>query len=178
MLRDGYVPYMHVVTLLPFSAILIAGVVSLPIRLRQAATTVLAAVVLAGAAWLWVPGLRQITGPHETPALRAAAVWAARNIPRDKRLVVHDSIWTDLVQHYGYRQPRPVIAYKLDTDPAVAREVKRIDYLVVPNWYYGNPNNAYPSLLEARRHAVPVATFGSGADGVKVYRVNSLWTRP
>jgi hypothetical protein len=29
--------------------------------------------------------------------------------------------------------------------------------------------------MEARKHAVPVASFGRGDDGVTVYRVSALW---
>jgi hypothetical protein len=135
----------------------------------------MAAILLVGAMTVWLPRLREITGSHEIQPLRAATLWAARNIPRDKQLVVHDTIWTDLVHHYGF-QPRPVIAHKLDTDPAVHRAVKRIDYLIVPDWYYGGQSDAIPTLAEARKHAVPVAAFGSGDDGVKVYRVSTHWT--
>ena len=52
-----------------------------------------------------------------------------------------------------------------------------IDYLVVPNWYYATPTGMakYPTLMEARRHAVVVARFGSGDDGVRIYRVSRYW---
>jgi endoglucanase len=47
---------------------------------------------------------------------------------------------------------------KLDADPAVRRAVTRLDHLVVPNWYYQSPTakQGYPTLLEARKHAVVV----------------------
>jgi hypothetical protein len=96
---------------------------------------------------------------------------------RDKALVVHDSIWVDLVHRYRF-DPRPIIVHKLDTDPAVRDHLARIDYLVVPDWYLENPagESAYPTLIEARKHAVSVARFGSGPDGVHVYRVSSYWS--
>ena len=97
-------------------------------------------------------------------------------MPRDQVLVVHDSIWIDLVHYYGF-DPRPIIVYKLDTDPAVRENLDRIDYLALPNWYYDTPAAAgkYPTAMEARKHAVAVAEFGSGDDGVRVYRVSRYW---
>jgi hypothetical protein len=89
---------------------------------------------------------------------------------------VHDSIWPDLVHHYGFH-PWPVVATKLDTDPAVRKAVHHLDYLIVPNWYYqAGGASAFPTLVEARKHAVPVAVFGSGPDGAIVYRVSSYWS--
>lgn len=178
MFRNGYVPFMHVIVLLPLSALLVATTleaVSRRLAARSktvAAAAALAVVVAAGAVWMAPVG--EMTAPHETPPLHAATLWAARNIPRDKVIVVHDAIWTDLVHHYGF-QPRPVIAHKLDSDPAVAEQVHRIDYLIVPNWYYSADTAAYPTLIEARKHAVAVASFGQGDDGVEVYRVSSFW---
>ena len=178
MLRDGYVPFMHVIALLPLSAILVATAIDVLAaragRAQRFVTTAVSLCVLAAAAAVWLTPLRNITGQHETPNLRAATIWAANNIPRDKQLVVHDSIWTDLVHHYGF-EPRPVIVHKLDTDPAVAEDVDRIDYLIVPDWYYRDKDAVYPTLLEARKHAVQVAAFGEGDDGVRIFRVSRFW---
>jgi hypothetical protein len=33
----------------------------------------------------------------------------------------------------------------------------------------------YPTVTEARKHAVAVARFGSGDDGVQIYRVSRYW---
>jgi hypothetical protein len=113
---------------------------------------------------------------RQAPPLWSATQWLADNVPRDRVLVVHDSIWTDLVHHYGF-DPQPIIVYKLDTDPAVRETLRRIDYLVVPNWYYATPAGVakYPTLTEAQEHAVVVARFGSGDDGVRIYRVSRYW---
>lgn len=108
--------------------------------------------------------------------MRSAEPWVADNVPRNKVLVIQDSIWVDLIFKYGF-SPQPIISNKLDADPAVHKRLNRIDYLVVPNWYYGSPQGhaAYPTLMEARKHAVPVAVFGAGDDGVTVSRVSSYW---
>jgi hypothetical protein len=141
-----------------------------------AAATALSAAVVAGAALSWPDRLRPMMTTPTVPAMRAAELWVARNVPRDKVLVVHDSIWVDLVHRYRF-QPQPIIVHKLDSDPAVHNALTRIDYIVVPNWYLKNPvgPQAYPTLIEARKHAVAVASFGVGDDGVQVYRVSRYW---
>jgi hypothetical protein len=197
LLRGGYLPYMHVLTLLPWSPLLVVGVLErvagngrLSGRLRplagwraapagravRAGVAALAALALVATVAAWTPSLRQMTSVSTEPPLRSAERWVADNVPRNKVLVVHDAIWVDLVQKYGYR-PRPIIIYKLDTDPAVRASLHRIDYLVLPNWYYSTPDGAskYPTAVEARKHAVPLARFGSGDGGVTVYRVSTLW---
>jgi hypothetical protein len=199
LVRGGYVPFMHVVDLLPWSALLAVGAVEVaagnrrllapragrdrqrparPYHPLRAMAAGVAAVSLAIVVVLsWVPSLRHMTSIRDEPPLRSATEWLADNVARDRVLVVHDSIWTDLVHHYGF-EPRPIIVYKLDTDPAVRERLHRIDYLVLPNWYYDTPVAAgkYPTTaIEARKHAVAVAEFGSGDDGVRIYRVSRLW---
>jgi hypothetical protein len=197
LLRGGYVPFMYVLSMLPWCPLLVVGVLEraagnwrLSGRRRplagwraapagqvvRAVVTAVAAVTLMTTVAAWAPSLKQMTSVTAEPPLRSAERWVADNVPRNKVLVVHDAIWTDLVQKYGY-QPRPIIVYKLDTDPAVRASLHRIDYLVLPNWYYQTPDAAskYPTAVEARKHAVPVARFGSGHSGVTVYRVSALW---
>jgi hypothetical protein len=197
LVRGGYVPFMHVVNLMPWSALVAVGAVEIvagnrrlatfrplaggqagrPLPRLRALTTGLAAVCLAAVlVGSWTPTLRQMLQVRQEPPLWSATQWLANNVPRDRVLVVHDSIWTDLVHHYGF-DPQPIIVYKLDTDPAVREKLRRLDYLVVPNWYYATPAGVakYPTLAEARKHAVVVARFGSGDDGVRIYRVSRYW---
>ncbi len=197
MVRGGYIPFMHVINLLPWSVLLAGGVLEAiggrrlllgqqwmrvrgpdrsPSRVaRIGLASVLGATVLAAAAVTWAPQLDRMTHARGLPPLRAATLWAAANVPRDKVLVVHDAIWTDLVHQYGF-DPRPIIVYKLDTDPAVQRATARVDYLILPTWYYQTGDaDKYPTVMEARKHAVQVAEFGTGGDGVRVYRVSAYW---
>ncbi len=189
LLRGGYVPFMHVLTLLPWSALLVAGAVEviagnrgltgkaarIP-AVRTAVATGLAAVLLAAVAITWPGRLLPMMTVAEPQPLRQAESWVADNVPRDKVLVVHDSIWVDVVHRYGYN-PTPILVHKLDADPAVRDNLRRIDYLILPNWYYNSEAGAqaYPTLLEARKHAVVVSSFASGNDGVNVYRVSRYW---
>jgi hypothetical protein len=188
MVKGGYVPFMHVITLLPWSAMLVVGVIEavagnareVPTETRTRSRIALAAALAAGllavTAVAWPPKLDPMMTTTQQQPLRSAELWVADNVPRDKVLVVHDSIWVDLVHQYRFH-PRPIIVHKLDTDPAVREELTRLDYLVVPNWYFETPTGAqaYPTLMEARKHAVAVASFGSGGDGVRVYRVSRYW---
>ncbi|HZD00971.1 MAG TPA: hypothetical protein VFA46_12520 [Actinomycetes bacterium] len=179
LVRGGYVPFMHVVNLMPWSALLAVGVVeSLRLRplFRHVAKGMAVVALAAVVAFSWAPSLHRMMTVRQEPPLRAATEWVADNVPRNRAVVVHDSIWTDLVHRYGF-DPQPIIVYKLDTDPALRRTLKRIDYLVLPNWYYETPVAAskYPTVMEARKHAVSVARFGSGDDGVQVYRVSRYW---
>src|SRR5215218_3372467 len=194
LVRGGYVPFMHVVNLMPWSALVVVAAVEIAAGNRRLATfrplarsgrllprlrtvtTGLAAVCLAAVlVGSWTPTLRHMLQARQEPPLWSATQWLADNVPRDKVLVVHDSIWTDLVHHYGF-DPQPIIVYKLDTDPAVREKLRRIDYLVLPNWYYATPAGvANPTVSEAQKHAVVVARFGSGDDGVRVYRVSRYW---
>jgi hypothetical protein len=195
LVRGGYVPFMHVVNLMPWSALVVVAAVEIAAGNRRLATfrplarsgrllprlrtvtTGLAAVCLAAVlVGSWTPTLRHMLQARQEPPLWSATQWLADNVPRDQVLVVHDSIWTDLVHHYGF-DPQPIIVYKLDTDPAVRKTLRRIDYLVVPNWYYATPAGVakYPTLTEARKHAVVVARYGSGDDGVRIYRVSRYW---
>lgn len=196
LVRGGYLPFMHVLTMLPWSALLVVGAVEWSAgravagrsasragwwtrRIGRAATAVVAAaatVALAATVATWAPELRRMTTVSQEPPLRSATRWVADNVPRDKVLVVHDAIWTDLVHHYAF-DPEPIIVYKLDTDPAVRDSLHRIDYVVLPDWYFQTSDAAskYPTVVEARKHAVTAARFGSGDDAVTVYRVSASW---
>ena len=200
MVRGGYVPFMHVINLLPWSALLVAGAVStvagtpalVPtgwlrarassgaahgVRIGIAGLLALGLVGVATAAW--APRLQQMMTVSQEQPLRSATTWLADNVARNKVVVVHDSIWTDLVHRYGFN-PHPIMIYKLDSDPAVRDNLTRIDYLVLPDWYYtiGDAPQKYPTLMEARKHAVVVASFGTGPDRVRIYRVSDHWRPP
>lgn len=200
LVRGGYVPFMQVINLMPWSALLVAAVGSVIVgrrqlvadgwaRLRESRSaqrgiriglaTALLISMTAALTVSWTPRVYAMMTVTTEQPLRSATRWIADNVPRNKVLVVHDSIWTDLVQYYGFN-PKPIIVYKLDTDPAVRARTKRIDYLVVPDWYYEIPDAAtkYPTLIEARKHAVAVASFGTGSDRVQIFRVSSQWELP
>ena len=200
LFTGGYVPYMHVINLLPWFALLVAAGVEVlwgnealrvawrarsvrsPISTTRANVgAVMAGVVVALGVTIvgpaWVPSLVMMTTQTAPPPLAEATQWVDRNATPDSVIVVHDTIWTDLVQKGGFPPQQVIMAYKIDSDPAVQANLTHLDYLVVPNWYYTTSagDGKYPTLIEARKHAVPAASFGQGPDGVTVWHVASVW---
>jgi hypothetical protein len=132
-----------------------------------------AALVAVAPRWTaQIVAMSTVTQPQE---LAQATRWVADNVPRDETLVVHDAVWTDMVHQYGFAKDNVIMAYKLDADPAVRERLTHLDYLVVPDWYYTITDGKYPTLIEAQRHAVPAARFGTGPDAVTVWHVSSRW---
>lgn len=202
VVRGGYVPFMHVINLLPWCALLTAGAVEVvrgnpelwtgsrhrianrlgrrlpaaPVWLRDYVAAVVVLGLLAVVAVPWATSLQQMTAARPRPALEEATSWLADNVPRTAVLVVHDSMWTDLVHKHRF-DSRPIIVYKLDTDPAVRGSLTRLDYLALPDWYYNIPDAQakYPTLMAARAHAKPVARFDNGGDVVTVWKVDRSW---
>jgi hypothetical protein len=226
LLKGGYVPAMHVLTVLPWCALLIVGAVEylrgnpalrhrqrpaaasgrseaatifvpalrpaepdertvpLPVvtsasravrRLRNVLLALAVVGMTAQVASAWGPSLHFMTSVEQPPELAEATAWVADNVPRTDVVVVHDAIWTDLVHHLGFAKDDVIMAYKLDADPAVHDRLTRLDYLIVPDWYYTAQEDKYPTLLEARDHAVAEARFGTGPDAVTVWRVSRGW---
>jgi Dolichyl-phosphate-mannose-protein mannosyltransferase len=143
--------------------------------IRTATVLAVLAVLCVPVVRLWTPTLVTMTTTTQPPELYQAAHWIADNVPRNQFVVVHDAIWTDLVQQDGFAPDNVIMAYKLDADPAVHQRLHELDYLVVPDWYYTAQNGKYPTLIEAQQHAVPVAHFGTGADAVTIWHVSDRW---
>jgi hypothetical protein len=202
--RNGYLPVMHVINLMPFAALLIPGVLdairgsSVALRRRRRPrggrrarhphpmavairATPAVAVVSAFAVFVmptWAVSLHGMTTVKEKPAFHQAVLWLADNVERDKVIVVDDSEWVDLVHNHKFRSP--IWAYKVDLDPAVRRPLRRIDYIAVDDvlWKLGEAREKFPSLFLARKHAKAVASFGKGDDRVTIWRVAPHWRLP
>lgn len=190
LFTGGYVPFMQIVNLLPWMALLVAGVLAQVLRpsvwlrsgwVRRIGIGAVALVTAAGAATAlphWYRADVSIMGPHTAPPLKQATAWVSDHVPRDQVMVVHDALWTELVAKQGFTPDNVIIVYKLDSDPAVNARLKRIDFLVLPDYYYTTPAAAgqYPTAVAARDRAVPVAHFGTDpTSAVTVYRVSSAW---
>ena len=143
--------------------------------LRTVAVFAVLAAVTVDVAPRWAAQIGYMTTVDSPPELAEATHWVADNVPRGQVLVVHDAIWTDLVHQYGFAKDDVIMAYKLDADPAVNARLTHVDYLVVPDWYFTIKDGKYPTLIEAQRHAVPAAHFGTGPDAVTVWHVSSRW---
>ena len=127
----------------------------------------------------WYSADRAMMTSREEPTLKQAEDWIATTIPRNQVVVVHDALWTDLVAKDGFPRRNVIIIYKLDNDPAVRQSLRRIDYLVLPDYYYETPTGTgqYATALLAKDRAVPVAHFGSDRrSSVTIYRVSDAWS--
>lgn len=189
MLRPGgYLPVPYVIMLIPFGALLIAGVVERAVRTLSRKTRdrmprgrriVAGAVVAAFAAAaiaagpLWFAQLRGFVLSDLDEPMRDAQTWLGENVAREDRLIVDDAMWVDLVQA-GWDRENVVWYYKLDTDPAVAAQSpngwRDADYIITTDSMRTFPSS-FPQVKQAIDNSVVVAAFGSGPQAVEVRRV-------
>jgi hypothetical protein len=192
LFTGGYVPFMHVINMLPWLAVALFGIVDELARQASKAfngarhptvRTLAVSAALGTLATLLVPswvtrdwGMMTVTTP---PPLAQADAWVARNVPRSRVVVVHDALWTDLVAKDAFPRDHVIIVYKVDSDPAVNRALHHIDYLVLPDYYYKLPSapSQYPTVLAAKERAIAVAHFGTDLKSeVTIYRVSRAWS--
>lgn len=193
MLRSGYLPYPHIIALLPFAALAIAGVFSTfivrpmlntrkdfwSVAKRQSAEVSSILVVLAFIYVIvppWQAGLVNAAQVDADRSSRQAVTWVVQNIPRESRVVVESALWADL-QTKGFNQPDPVWLYKTETDPEVADKIagwRGIDYLVLngPTLNEGF-RSEFPTVFEAKDNGEVVAEFGSDQQKVMIIKVNN-----
>lgn len=179
----GYLPVPYVIMLLPFGALLIAGVVDAAfVRIRRKGTgrrtlalgTLAAASIAAIVAVpLWTTQLRGFVLADLDQPLRGAQEWLIENASTDQRVIVDDAMWVDLVEA-GWDRDNVIWYYKLDTDPAVQAQSpngwRDADYVVTTDSMRTFPG-AFPQVQEAIDNSVVVASFGSGTQAVEVRRV-------
>ncbi|HKQ02151.1 MAG TPA: glycosyltransferase family 39 protein [Actinomycetes bacterium] len=177
MLRNGYLPYPYVIAMLPFAALVIAGVADqlgngpraagqLSAVARRGGQLVVVALVAASVMVVgpqWRDGLHQAMTQDKSQPPKQAVAYVTAHIPRGSTLLVDDNIWTDLVRH-GF-DPNPVWFYKLDLDPVVRAKYKNgwrdIDYVVLR----GLPPSTVrdlPLVAAAIKNSEVVASFGGG----------------
>ena len=160
-LRPGsYVPAMYVIGLLPFAAL---GLAALAGRSRSARagtrrpTGCLRMVLAAGryavlavpagiAAPLWIQQGRHDAAHQRRERRRPRGRVAREHAPRNSRILVDATIWTDLVDR-GFNRHRIVWFYKLDLDPSVTTPWWRFDYVVRSDLLAGEPRLA-PALAD------------------------------
>lgn len=199
MLRPGYLPVPYVIVMLPFGALLVAGVAESALRWRRdrrdasgartgprwarrlrvgplaplVALAVVAGVVVGGPAWASKD--RGLLVPDLDQPMTSAEAWIDGNVARDNRIIVDDALWVDLYKD-GFPRSNVVWYYKLDTDPAVRALAPRgwrdYDYIVSTNSVRTAPNVSGPARTAVANSTV-VATFGTGASRVEVRKINS-----
>jgi 4-amino-4-deoxy-L-arabinose transferase-like glycosyltransferase len=191
LLRTGYLPFMYVIGLLPFLALVIAGVGDWcwprieawrqQVGWRATRTGILALVtaigviMFAGAASKpWQDTLAYQFRTDADAFQRQAIAWVTAHVPRSKTLVVEGETWLDYVSR-GYSRSSIIWVYKVDTDPAVQAALGRwenIDYLVLSGVTLVSEDKAtFPLVFKAVAGSDPVITFGTGEDAVHVLKV-------
>jgi hypothetical protein len=192
IVRPGYLPVPLIVSALPLTALLAAGVGEVALhQLRQADVSAwlqrlrgpaLAAGVLVVSivVSLWLPTYHAVLKTDDDASLQQAQQWIARNVPKDDRLIVDDAIWLDLVRD-GRARSDVVWAYKVDTDEQVRAWAPHgwasYDWVVSTASSRANVPKA-GVLTDAIAHAQPAATFGTGGTRVDVLRVNNVAPAP
>lgn len=180
----GYVPVPYVIVLLPFAALLVAGVTDAALRRLRGAGPVTRGLRLAWVAGmtaalvaavpLWGAQLRGFLRADLDEPVRQAQDWVETNVPRGDTLVVDDAMWVDLVRA-GFDRDDVLWYYKVDTDPAVAALLPNgwqdVDYVITTDSMRTFPT-AFPQVSETIANSQVVASFGEGSTQVDVRRVD------
>lgn len=180
MFRGGYLPVPYVIMLLPFAAIVVAGMGQVAVAsLRSGAATrriggvvlasgLVVAVVAAGP--LWAAQLRGFLLADLDRPLRDAEAWMTQNAPGDARMLVDDAMWVDLVDA-GFARENVVWYYKADTDTDVQDLApdgwRDYEYVITTDSMRTFPTE-FPTVRQAIENSVVVASFGEGAQQVDV----------
>jgi hypothetical protein len=169
--RPGsYVPAMFVIALLPFAALMVAGLADCLRRPSARPALVVAAVafaVVVGPRWA-SSNLEQMRSDDAAPA-RQAIDWIDRHVDHRSTIVVDNTMWVDLVER-GFARQNTIWFYKLDLDPAVTLPRERIDYVVRSNIMEFNARDL-PRTRDLLTHSRPVAVFDRGAERFEVRKV-------
>jgi intracellular septation protein A len=180
----GYLPVPYVIMLLPFAALLLAGVTDRAVRTwkrsgrggRSARTVWIAITAIAALAVvpLWATQLRGFLLADLDQPMRQAEQWVETNVQRDSTIVVDDAMWVDLVRA-GFDRDDVIWYYKVDTDPAVSATLPNgwqdVDYVVTTDSMRTFPT-AFPQVSETIANSVVVASFGEGSTQVDIRRVD------
>jgi hypothetical protein len=185
MLRNGYLPYPYVIAMLPFAALVIAGVAdqlgkgpaargwpsmaAKIVGMLVVIAAVAASLVVVGPQWRG--SLHRAMTEDQSQPPKQAVAYVTSHIPRGSTLLVDDNLWTDLVRQ-GF-DPNPVWFYKLDLDPAVRAKYKNgwrdIDYVVLRELNQSILRDL-PLVAAAIENSEVVASLGDGE--VTVRRVD------
>ena len=193
--RPGYLPVPYLISLLPFAAIVTAGVADALLRLaasRRGRTTsrrvawsasvrlpaaavlaIMLAIALGRVGPAWAADLEHDLDASPDTLSRNAERWVERHVPRHAPLLVDDTMWLDFVRD-GFNQRDVVWYYKLDQDPGVGAEFPRgwrdFDYVVSTEIMRTTTYNV-PSVKAALAHSRVVARFGVGKKRIEIRRI-------
>ncbi len=184
MFRPGsYLPVPYIIMLLPFAALLIAGVIGKALstlrrgsgvrRAGAGAVVAASAVATLVAAPLWADQARGfLFSDLDEPAVQAQA-WLEANVPEEDRMIVDDALWVDLVRS-GFERENVIWYYKMDTDADVMDASpngwRDSDYIVTTDSMRTSADQ-YPQVNGALTNSAVVASFGVGSQQVDVRRI-------
>ncbi|BDZ49927.1 hypothetical protein GCM10025867_21680 [Frondihabitans sucicola] len=187
---NSYVPVPYVIMLLPFGALLIAGVGDTAVKAYRArragrmttslsrvgatAWLVVSALAVAAIVPLWTVQLRGFLQTDLDAPMVSAEQWVDDNVPHDSRLLVDDSMWVDLVKD-GFARDNVIWFYKIDTDGAVEAQSpngwKDSDYIVTTDSVRTSAGGS-KQVQDALKNSTVVATFGSANQMVDVRQIH------
>ena len=189
VLRPGHLPVPFILSALPLTALLAAGIGEVALRylfrtveqrsvgLRRLRIPALAAgaLIVSMTVSLWLPTYHGLLGSDDDASMRQAQQWIEENVPKTDRLIVDDALWLDLIRD-GRDRRNVVWAYKVDTDAQVQGWAPHgwTDY----QWVVSTASlraNMPPNgvLTDAVAHSQPAAIFDPGGSRVEVLRVDN-----
>ncbi|MEU7908031.1 phospholipid carrier-dependent glycosyltransferase [Actinoplanes sp. NPDC049118] len=180
----GYLPAMYVVQVLPFFAILIAGVVEEgTIRLRPGRSwwrwtilAVAAATALTLVLPRWYVGDRRALTTNDNAQYVAAADYLRTRVPdrTEATIVLDDVLWLDAV-NAGYRRENVIWFYKLDLDTAVSARLpagwRDVDYIVSTPALRQDPGSL-PMVTKLLTNSTAIASFGPQDGRIEIRRID------
>ncbi|GAA3920244.1 ArnT family glycosyltransferase [Actinoplanes auranticolor] len=180
----GYLPAMYVVQILPFFAIVIAGVTDQGVRLlepqrswwRWAVLGVAAVTALTLVVPRWYDGNRRALTTDDNAQYVAAASYLRDELPDPQRatIVVDDVLWIDCVDA-GFQREKVIWFYKLDLDTAVAKTLpdgwRDVDYIVSTPALRQDPGSL-PTVTKLLTNSTPIATFGPQDGRIEIRRID------
>jgi hypothetical protein len=180
----GYLPAMYVVQVLPFFALVIAGVLDEGVRRlrpqriwwRWAILGVAALTALTLVLPRWYVGDRRALTTDDNAPYVAAATYLRAELPGREAatIVVDDVLWLDCV-NAGYQREKVIWFYKLDLDTAVAATLpggwRDVDYIVSTPALRQDPGSL-PTVTKLLTNSHVVATFGPGDGRIEIRRID------
>lgn len=184
MRPGGYMPAMYVVQVLPFFALLIAGVAEegsrrLPARrpwLRWGVLVVAAGTSLALIAPQWYVGTRRALTTDDNAPYAAAASWLRTALPdrADTVVVLDDVLWLDAV-NAGYQPDNVIWFYKLDLDSEVSERLpagwRDVDY-IISSPALRQDTSSLPTVTTLLSKSTPIASFGPQEGRIEIRQVD------
>jgi hypothetical protein len=179
----GYLPAMYVVQILPFFAIVIAGVIDEGVRRlrpqrvwwRWAVLGVAALTALTLVLPRWYVGDRRALTTNDNAGYVAAATYLQDLPGREAAtIVVDDVLWIDCVEG-GYQREKVIWFYKLDLDTAVAATLpdgwRDVDYIVSTPILRQDPSSL-PTVNRLLSNSTPIAAFGPEDGRIEIRKVD------